>query len=404
MFRRLVSILALACALLPLGAHAEWNAANDEANRQRMMNDMRANDAANDRRNFESQQRSNSSYTSSTNSGSSYSGSSSSSSYEYKPYQYIPEGPHSVVATYEFTVHVQETEAETVARIRKEAADGNAQSQYDLGRIYYTGYAGVPYDLTEARKWFCTAAEQDHPPAKAQCAAMLDNGQGGPQDKAQAMAYARDAAEKGEPYGMALYGFYVVRDASAAGDLDTPQPEAIAYLEKAADQGQLVAQATLGTIVYFYGTHGATQDVPRAVGYIRQGAAQNDPLCLSMMGMMLVSGQNGVERDLPEGVRMLKAAAAAGKADAAGVLAMLMSGDAFGMQDNDAAFAYATQAARGGDVMGEVLLAKFYYFGQGTEKNLVESARWFRAAADQGNQEASDALNEPDLAEAAKQL
>lgn len=400
--RRSACVLALVLMAAPMAAHADWNQANDEANRQRMMNDMRASDARNDRLNFESQQRATSGYTSSTNSGSSYSGSSD-SGYAYTPYQYVPEGPHSVVATYEFTIYKQESEAETIARVRGEAEDGNAQSQFNLGRIYYTGY-GVPLDIAEARKWFCAAAKQDHPIAKSQCAGMMYNGQGGPADTTQAMAYLKESAAKGDPYGEALYGFFVIADATRAGKGDQPEPEAVAYLEKAAAQGQAVAQGALGSIVYFYGTHGAVQDVPRAVGYLRQCAAQNIPMCMGMMGMMYVSGQNGVTKDQIEGVRLLKAAAAGGQADAAGVLALLMGGDAFGIRDDAAAFAYAQQAAKGGDVQGEVVLAKFYYFGQGTAKDLVQSARWFKAAAAQGNQESIDALKEDDLAEAAKQL
>jgi len=402
-YMKIWTIVIALLAASPAVAHAEWNAANDEANRQRMMKDMRTNAAAADRRSFEAQQSLNSSYTSTTNRGSSSSGSSASGGSSYAPYEYKPEGPHSVVATYYFTVHVQETEAQTIARLNTEAAAGNAQSQFDLGRVYYTGYS-VPADLTLARKWFCEAARQDHPIAKSQCAGMMYNGQGGPVEEAPAMVLLKDSAAKSEPYGMALYGFFTIAESARHGDVDDAQPEAIAYLVRAADSGEMIAQATLGTVVFFYGTHGATQDVPRAVGYIRQAAAQNDPTSMDMLGMMLVSGRNGVERNVPEGLRLLKAAAAAGKVDAAGVLAILISNDDLGARDDAAAFAYARQAAQGGDRQGQVVLAKFYYFGQGTEKNLIEAARWFSAAAAQGDPESIEALKEPDLAQAATQL
>ncbi|MGA9658457.1 MAG: tetratricopeptide repeat protein [Asticcacaulis sp.] len=396
-------ILAL-LVISPIAAHAEWNAANDEANRQRMMNDMRKNAAAADRRSFEAQQKS-SSYTPSTGGGSSsYGGSSSSSGgSSYTPYEYKAEGPHSVVATYYFTVHVQESEAQTIARLKLEATAGNAQSQFDLGRVYYTGYS-VPADLSLARKWFCEAAHQDHPIAKSQCAGMMYNGQGGPVDEAMAMVLLKESAAKSEPYGMALYGFFKIAEATRSGQLDEAQPEAIDYLVRAADKGEMIAQATLGTVVYFYGTHGAAQDVPRAITYIRQAAAQNDPMSMDMLGMMLIGGRNGVEKNVPEGLRLLKAAAFAGKADAAGLLAILMSNDDLGMRDDAAAFAYAQQAAKAGDPQGQVVLAKFYYFGQGTDKNLTEAARWFKAAAAQGDQESIDALKEADIAEAATHL
>ncbi|WP_169533920.1 tetratricopeptide repeat protein [Asticcacaulis benevestitus] len=400
--RRSLFVLLAAFTVAPIAAQADWNAANDEANRQRMMSDMRANAAAADRRSFEAQQRSNS-YTSSTNRGSSSSSSGASGVSSYAPYEYKAEGPHSVVATYYFTVRVQETEAQTIARLKTEAMAGNAQSQFDLGRVYYTGYS-VPVDLAQARKWFCEAALHDHPIAKSQCAGMMYNGQGGAVEEAPAMALLKDSAAKSEPYGMALYGFFTIAETARRGNVDEAQPEAIAYLVRAADSGEMIAQATLGTVVFFYGTHGATQDVPRAIGYIRQAAAQHDPMSMDMLGMMLVSGRNGVEKNIPEGLRLLKAAAAAGKADAAGVLAILLSQDSMGVRDEAAAFAYADQAAKAGDRQGQVVLAKFYYFGQGTEKNLTEAARWFSAAAAQGDAESIDALKEPDLAQAASQL
>lgn len=401
---KILPMLVLALLALAPVARADWNAANDEANRQRMMNDMRASAARNDQLNNDALNRSNAySPSSSGSSGRGTSGGSSSGrGYSYQPYVYKPSGPRSVVATYEFTVYIQESEAETIARLQREAQAGNAQSQYNLGRIYYTGY-GVAIDLVQARRWFCQAAASDHPPAASQCGAMMYNGQGGPADTVAAMAMIRDAAKKEEAYGEALYGFFTIAEANARHD-DGPQPEAIAYLEKAAAKGQAIAQGTLGSIVYFYGLYGAPQDVPRAVGYLRQCSAQQLRMCMGMMGMMMVSGQNGVAKDMTEGVRLLKAAAAAGQADAAGALAMLYSGDAFGMRDDKAAFAYAQQAAAGGDVAGQVLLAKLYYFGQGTPKDLVQSARWFRAAAAQGDAESAAALLEPDIAEAAKSL
>ena len=399
----LFALAAAALFTVAPAARADWNAANDEANRQRMMNDMRATAAYNDRVNSEALNRSTGySYGSTGGSGRGTSESGSGSGYAYQPYVYKPSGPKSIVATYEFKVYVRETEAQTLARLQSEAEGGNAQSQYNLGRVYYTGY-GVPVSLELARRWFCQAAAGDHPPAAAQCAAMMYNGQAGPVDKAGALAMLRDASGKGEPYAMALFGFFAIDEANARRD-SSPQPEAIAYLQKAADKGQAIAQGTLGSIIYFYGTFGARQDVPRAVGYLRQCAAQSLPTCMSLMGMILVSGQNGVAKDPGQGVRLLKAAAAAGQADAAGALAMVMSGDGFGMRDDDAAVIYAQQAAKGGDVQAQVLLAKLYYFGQGTPKDLVQAARWFRAAAAQGNAEAADALKEADVAEAARSL
>ena len=65
---------------------------------------------------------------------------------------------------------------------------------------------------------------------------------------------------------------------------------------------------------------------------------------------------------------------------------------------------YAKTAAAAGDRNGQVLLARCHYFGLGTPKDLVESARWFRKAAEQGCEECAENLKQPDLAQAAQLL
>ena len=235
---------ALAACFFPAVAHADWNQANDEANRQRMMAEMRANAQASDRANEESQRRQQAAYDarqrSSSSSSSSASASSSSSGGGFTPYQSRPEGPRSVVATYTFTVHTQESEAQTVARIEREAAAGQVQSQFNLGRIYYTGY-GAPRSDAKAREWFGHAADQGHAGAQAQYGTMLYHGQGGPADKARGLAYLKKAADQGDTHGEGVYGALSLGEAG-----DVPQPQTVDLLVRAADKGELVAQNALG--------------------------------------------------------------------------------------------------------------------------------------------------------------
>ncbi len=371
-------LLALGILLAPGLAQAQSEGA-DEARRQSMMNDMRSEAARNDQ--IEANRNSTSSY-SSGSSGSSGSSSSSggSSGSAYQPYVYKPEGPHSVVATYEFTVYKQETEAQTIARITAEAQGGNAQSQYDLGRIYYTGYGATPLDTDEARHWFCEAAKQDHPPAKSQCAAMMYNAQGGPEDKQPALAYVKDAATKGDPYGEALYAYwYMLERVHSNGAYDAPPAAVIAMAEDAADRGQLVAQVFLGDVIYETGL-GLAPDRVKAIKYLRLAIAQTKrPDLANLLGRMLVSGNN--ETDVAEGLDLLHFAADAGRADALGNLAQYAS---FTKQDYDTAFSYATKSAQQGDARGEYVLAQLYYFGHGTPQDVATAMKWFRAAADLG--------------------
>jgi len=386
--------------LLPAIAHADWTAADDEANRQRMMADMRTSQTNYDRESQNSLARQQNAYNDNYGSGPAGSDSAggSSSGYSYQPYTYIPEGPHSVTATYEFTVSVKESVPDVIARLTKEAASGNAQSAYDLGRIYYTGY-GTDRDLTKAREAFCRAATLGHPPAAAQCGVMLLHGQGGLRDDAQARAYIDMAADKNEPFGLMMKGFLAI---SEAADVDAPQPQAVAMLVNAAEKGQPIAQFTLGSIVFFYGTSGEKQDVRRAVSYIQMAASQDFPPAMTMLGQLYLQGlpDGGVDQDQPKGVQWMVAAADKGDPQAAGMCAVFAKNGDLLPRDDARAFRLATVSAEGGNAFGQLVLGELYYFGIGTDKDIKKAAHWFKAAADQGQEQAKKDLESPDVAAA----
>ena len=73
-------------------------------------------------------------------------------------------------------------------------------------------------------------------------------------------------------------------------------------------------------------------------------------------------------------------------------------------QDLALGIRYALASAPAGDINGQVLLARSFYFGRGVPKDLVESARWFRKAAQQVCRPGAEDLQQPDLAEAARSI
>ena len=84
----------------------------------------------------------------------------------------------------------------SLADIWKAAEKGLAYSQYVLGGIYYNG-EGVPQDYAEAVKWFRTAAEQGEVYAQYNLGWMYGTGTGVPQDDDEAVKWYRMAAEQG---------------------------------------------------------------------------------------------------------------------------------------------------------------------------------------------------------------
>lgn len=348
-----------------------------------MMAEMRANARANDRANEESQRRQQAAYDarqrSSSNSGGG-SSSSASTGASYAPYQAAPEGPHSVVATYSFTIHKQESESQTVARIEREARSGQMQSQFNLGRIYYTGY-GVGRSDAKAREWFGAAADQGHPAAETQYGLMLFHGQGGASDRERGLSYLKKAAEHGDIHGQAVYG------ALALKPLIDPQPELVGYLVKAADAGDLVAQNALGRVVYYLGA-GAPYDDVKALKYLRMAAEQHDPSSMNDLGERYLSGE-GVLKDEARGLSLLKASADAGFPDAQAQYGFMQVKGLYGVHQDTTAGASALRTAdQSGSPLAAFYLGTMNEFGTGMPKDPVTADAFYKRAADGGNRDA----------------
>ncbi len=336
------------------------------------------------------------------NGPSSNSSSSASSSPNAAPYQWKPRESGGVVATYEFKVWVQETPAQAVARLSREADAGNRQSQFDLGRVLYSGYREVPRDEARARKLFLAAAAQEHPAAMSQVSVMLFWGQGGPVDKAGAKQWVRKATDQGDSYGEMLTGLWGLLDARAIGDGNTPAPEALSWLRKAAGHDELLAQKALQT-VYFAGINGAQVEYNRAFAYAAKAAEKGDVDSYEALAVAYTMGY-GAQKDPAQALIWTKRAADGGNSEGQANYSVMLSQGRLLPQDLVGGHKYARLSAEQGDINGQVLLAKSYYFGEGCKKDMIESARWFRKAAAQGSKEAADALAEPVLQEAARSL
>ena len=83
------------------------------------------------------------------------------------------------------------------AATNKDAESGDAKAQYRLGLMYYNG-DGVPQDYAEAVKWSRLAADQGLAAAQFNLAVMYEIGQSVPQDYAEAVKWSRLAADQGD--------------------------------------------------------------------------------------------------------------------------------------------------------------------------------------------------------------
>ncbi len=126
--------------------------------------------------------------------------------------------------------------ARAVREWRPLAVAGDADAQFNLAQAYKLG-RGVPLDLTEASQWFRRAADQGHLQAQDNLGLVLfDMGQ-----KADALPYLQQSAERGEPRAQFVMGAELFNGERISRDL----PRAYAHMKRATDAGLQRAAAAL---------------------------------------------------------------------------------------------------------------------------------------------------------------
>ena len=89
--------------------------------------------------------------------------------------------------------------------LRPLAEQGDAEAQYNLGRMYEGGM-GVEPNFAEAVKWYRLAADQDNDGAKYNLARMYEEGRGVPRNQAEALKLYCSAANNGDLAAMNVLG------------------------------------------------------------------------------------------------------------------------------------------------------------------------------------------------------
>jgi TPR repeat protein len=89
--------------------------------------------------------------------------------------------------------------------LRTRAEQGDSEAQTALGVHYFQG-DGVPQDDAEAARWLFLAAEQEHPDAQNKIGFLRAQGRGVPKDDAKAALWYRRAAELGNAKGQFNFG------------------------------------------------------------------------------------------------------------------------------------------------------------------------------------------------------
>ena len=299
-----------------------------------------------------------------------------------------------------------------VARLRKEAAAGNVDSQATLALCMYLGF-GTNRNVAGAVEWYQKAAAAGHAGAQNNLAGLYDSGMGVPLDHAKAFELYLASAQ----LGFAEAEFNVALDYAKGEGVTQDWEQARLWYEKDAAQGSLAALTNLGNI-YLLG-RGVPVDYARARSYLQKpadagvGLAQNSlGLCAGWEGKTAEASswfKRSAEHGFPIGEYHWASALAAGRgvkqdlaealtwarkatnnslhiepdksADAHALIADILS---HGPVDKNGAEAFreATLAASMGSGEGDNALGVCYYSGIGVEINLEKAAECYRRGAE----------------------
>lgn len=130
-----------------------------------------------------------------------------------------------------------------IATLLAKAKAGNADAQESLGVLYGNG-EGIPQDYAQAASWYRKAADQGDVDAQWSLGAAYQLGQGVPQDSTQAASWYRKAADQGDATAQRWLGELYANGEGVPQD----HAQAVIWYQKAADQGDADAQKSLAEI------------------------------------------------------------------------------------------------------------------------------------------------------------
>ncbi len=176
----------------------------------------------------------------------------------------------------------------------------------------------------------------------------------------KAVYWYQQAAEKGNPDAQNNLGWMYGQGNGVAQDF----AKAAEWYQKAANQGDATAQRNLG--VLYENGRGVSRDISKALEFYRKAAVQGDSQA------QLYSSR--LEKVIPKDLGSVSSEKTGSTASEPTLLELL------------------EKRAEHGDPEAQYNLAHMYHKGVGVRKNTILAVKWYRLAANQGNEEAIKAL------------
>lgn len=257
------------------------------------------------------------------------------------------------------------------------AQNGDSDAQFGVGVILDNGQ-GVPENDAEAAKWYRLAAERGNPDAQFNLALLYDSGKGVAVDKAEAAFWYKKSALSGHvgaQYNLALM--------YESGDgIDRDPATAAFWYRKAAEQGHAKAQNNLG-VLYDKGI-GVPENKSEAARWYMASAEQGFARAQFNLGVMYDFG-TGVPLDDTRAASWYRKAAEQGDVEAQFNLALMLDTGEGVPADKAQAAIWYRKAALQGNPAAQNNLGVLLESGDGMPRAPSEAGYWYEQAAEQGN-------------------
>jgi uncharacterized protein len=325
--------------------------------------------------------------------------------------------PYNLGWLYSLGKGVPQDRSEAARWYRQAAEMGNREAAFCLGLIHSEDDAPTT-DYAQAASWFSRAAEGGHIPARYNLAFLLIQGKGIERDPARGLELLEAAAAAGSaaaaealsnlhsngehfPPAPELAAKFLARavelgSASAASvlaDWHLSGPAvpfdgalAVAQLEAAAADGDVETQVALGRLLHAGVT--GTPDVVAARAWFARAAEAGHAFAQAWMGDCCRLGLTG-DPDPAAAEAWYRQAAAQNHVGAVALLASAL--EAAEPQDPEALaeiFGLWLLGASTGHAVAQRNVAQCYLEGRGCAIDTEAAIRWFRAAAEQGDEQA----------------
>ena len=306
--------------------------------------------------------------------------------------------------------------------IKQAANQGDAQAQYDLGRMYEEG-RGVKQDSAKAMQCYLKAAERGYPKAQYELGLMYSRLPVNKKNEEEAIKWIQlamqgfhQAAENGDAEAQCRLGEIYdmaksesqnkrIKTVAAAlalfcGEKDVQWYEkesarwfqmATDVFRQAAEQGDAKAQFELAGIYCWF--MGGRENEEKGVQWFQKAAEQGLVDAQHELGYMYSTGWCVADQDIEEALKWYTRAAEQGHLLAQTFLAKTYAGcDELIEPHYTEAMKWYLKIAERGDSTAQHNIGVLYAKGQGVTQNLAEAQKWLRKAIDQGNETAKKSL------------